>query len=265
MLSYSESGEGVAVVFLHPTPLDREYWRPLAERLRGVRSIRVDLRGHGASPLGEGLPVGGFAAAPDVPVLSMAQYATDVLELMDALKLERAVVAGCSVGGSVALELWRRAPERVRGLAFVCSKPQSDLSKSDRRARTIAEARAGGLEAICDGMARGLIGASSQKRRPELFAELRARMRVTPEAMAAIQAGLGTRPDSVATVPTMTVPVLAVAGGEDPGISPEEMREFCKAPGGCSFHELPELGHLAAYEDPDAVARLFQPWLEQFR
>jgi pimeloyl-ACP methyl ester carboxylesterase len=89
-------------------------------------------------------------------------------------------------------------------------------------------------------------------------------MTVSPEAMVAIQAGLGTRPDSMATVSTITVPVLAIAGGEDPGISPAEMQAFQTAPGGCAFHELPHAGHLAAYEDPEAVAAFFRDWLGQF-
>lgn len=265
LLSYSDCGAGEPVVFLHPTPLDREYWRPLADLLPGVRSILVDLRGHGQSLLGEGLPVGGFALVPDAPVLSMAQYATDVLELLDSLKLEKVVFAGCSVGGSVLLEIWRRAPERVRGLAFVCSKPQSDTSNFARRAATIAQARSGGLSAICDGMAHGLIGKTVQRKRPSIVDELRARMTVTPEAMVAIQAGLAARPDSLVDVPTINVPVLAIAGGEDPGITPAEMEAFKAAPGGCSFHTLAEAGHLAAYEEPEAVAALFRPWLEQFK
>ncbi|MDR3723895.1 MAG: alpha/beta hydrolase [Terracidiphilus sp.] len=266
-LSYSDLGSGLPVVFLHPTPLDREYWRPVAWLLPGIRAILVDLRGHGQSPLGDGLPAGAFTPVPDAPVLSMAQYATDVLALLDCLGLDKAVFAGCSVGGSVLLEIWRRAPGRVRGLAFVCSKPQSDASdpvKNQRRAATIAQARSGGLSAICDGMAHGLIGATAQRQRPAIYNELRARMTVTPEAMVAIQAGLGTRPDSMATVSTITVPVLAIAGGEDPGISPAEMQAFQAAPGGCAFYELSHAGHLAAYEDPEAVAAFFRDWLVQF-
>jgi pimeloyl-ACP methyl ester carboxylesterase len=90
-----------------------------------VRAIVPDLRGHGGSQLGT-LPAGGFALVPDAPVLSMARLADDVLALLDHLHVPEAVFAGCSIGGYVLLELWRQAPERVRGLAFVCSKPQPE-------------------------------------------------------------------------------------------------------------------------------------------
>jgi 3-oxoadipate enol-lactonase len=236
------------------------------EELAGVRAILPDLRGHGTSELGRNLPVGGFTRVPDAPVLTMAQLAIDILALMDHLRVPKAVVAGCSIGGSVALELWRKAPERMLGVAIVCSKPQPDAEANlARRAATIAQARAGDVSAIFDGMAKILIGATARQRRPEIVDELRARMTLTPEALTAVQAGLATRPDSVPTVATIQAPLLAIMGGEDPGIAAAEMEAFRAAPGGCEFHLLPDAGHLAAYEQPQKVAALMAVWLRRFR
>ena len=263
-LGFRDTGTGFPVVFLHPTPLDGEYWRPLIEDLGGVRAIVPDLRGHGGSELGGNLPVGGFALVPDAPALTMAQLASDVLALLDHLELQEAVFAGCSIGGYVLLELWRRAPERMRGLAFVCSKPQADAEANlARRAATIAQVRAEGVGALFDGMAQTLIGATARQRHPEIVAELRARMTLTPLAAVAVQAGLATRPDSVPTVATIDVPVLAIAGGEDSAVTPAEMEVFNTAPGGCEFHLLPDAGHFAAYEQPRKVAALLAEWLRQ--
>jgi pimeloyl-ACP methyl ester carboxylesterase len=262
-LSFRDTGAGLPVVFLHPTPLDGEYWRPLTDELAGARTIVPDLRGHGASELGS-LPAGGFALVPDAPVLTMAQLAADVLALLDHLEVPEAVFAGCSIGGYVLLELWRQAPERVRGLAFICSKPQPDAEASlAKRAATIAQARAGDTAAIFDGMAQTLIGATARERRPEIVAQLRAQMTLTPEALVAVQAGLATRVDSVPAVATIDIPVLAIAGGEDPGVSPAEMEAFRAAPGGCEFHLLELAGHFAAYEKPQKVAALLAEWLRQ--
>jgi pimeloyl-ACP methyl ester carboxylesterase len=263
-LAYSESGSGLPVVFLHPTPLDHDYWRPLVERLGEMRAIVPDLRGHGASPLGESLAVGGFAAVPDAPVLTMERLALDVLALLDHLKIEEAAFVGCSIGGYVLLELWRQAPQRMRGLAFVCSKPQPDAAANHaRRAATIAQARAGETAALFDGMAQTLTGATSRHRRTEIVGELRSRMTLTAEALVAVQAGLATRPDSLPTVETIEAPILTIAGGEDPGVTPAEMQAFFAAPGGCEFHLLPDAGHLAAYEQPEKVAALLGAWLRQ--
>jgi pimeloyl-ACP methyl ester carboxylesterase len=265
-LAWAQSGSGVPVVFLHPTPLDHRYWLPLQAHLRGIQAILPDLRGHGASELGERLTAGGFAAVPDAPVLTMERLAQDVLALLDHLEIPEAVFVGCSIGGYVLLELWRQAPDRMRGLAFVCSKAQPDAAaNAARRAATIAQAREGKREELFEVMAQSLTGASSRARRPEIVAELRSTMTLTAEALAAVQAGLATRPDSLPTIETIEAPVLAIAGGEDAGVTPAEMQAFFAAPGGCEFHLLSDAGHLAAFEQPEKVGGLLAAWLRQFQ
>jgi 3-oxoadipate enol-lactonase len=263
-LGYRDTGSGLPVVFLHPTPLDRDYWRPMIEDLAGVRAIVPDFRGHGVSELGANLPVGGFARVPRAPVLTMAQLAADILALLDHLELHEAFFAGCSIGGYVLLELWRRAPARMQGLVFVCSKPQPDAEANlAKRAANIERIYSEGTGGLFDGMAQTLIGATAQERRPGIVTELRAHMTLTAEAAVAVQAGLAMRPDSIPTVATIDVPILAIAGGEDPGLTPEEMEPFNAAPGGCEFHLLPDAGHFAVYEQPEKVAALLAEWLRQ--
>src|SRR5262245_64752543 len=77
---------------------------PLAERFRVVR---YDHRGHGHSPV------------PDEPY-ELADLGGDVLALLDTLGVERAHVAGLSLGGMVAMWLGVNAPERVERLALLC-------------------------------------------------------------------------------------------------------------------------------------------------
>jgi 3-oxoadipate enol-lactonase len=264
-LNYRDTGTGLPVIFLHPTPLNGDFWLPLTRRLGGVRALVPDLRGHGRSPLGTRLPAGAFARVPDAPVLSMQQLASDILALLDHLRLASAVFVGCSIGGYVLLELWRRAPERMRGLAFVCSKPQPDAEANlAKREGNIAEARGGNLGALLDGMAQGMISSGTRKRQPETLAALRAQMSITADAMVAVQAGLAARPDSLPTVASITAPVLAIAGGEDVSVSPAEMEAFCAAPGGCTYEVLGDAGHAAAYEQPERVAAILEEWLRQF-
>jgi len=57
--------------------------------------------------------------------------------------------------------------------------------------------------------------------------------------------------------------VLAIAGGEDNGVTPDEMQAFHAAPGGCTFHLLLDAGHLAAYEQPVKVSSLMADWLQK--
>jgi pimeloyl-ACP methyl ester carboxylesterase len=194
----------------------------------------------------------------------MRQLASDVLALLDYLELPEATFAGCSIGGYVLLELWRRAPQRMSGLAFVCSKAQPDAEANlAKRAANIAQIRGEGTGTLFDGMAQSLIGATARERRPTIVAELRAAMTLTAEATVAVQAGLAARPDSLPTIATIDSPVLAIAGGEDPAITPAELEAFKNAPGGCEFHLLPDAGHFAAYEQPRKVAALLAEWLRQ--
>jgi len=261
-LGYRDAGSGISAVFLHPTPLNRDYWRPLIAGFAGVRAIVPDLRGHGESELGELLPYGLFSRAPHTPVLTMTQLAADMLALLDHLEISEAAFVGCSIGGYVMLELWRQAPKRMSSLAFVCSKPQPDAEANlVKRAANISQIQAEGTASLFDGMTHTLIGATSRTRRPQIVPELRAQMTLTPEAAIAVQAGLAVRPDSLPTVSTITVPVLAIAGGEDPAVTPEDMGAFHTAPGGCEFHLLPDAGHFAAYEQPQKVATLLAEWL----
>ncbi|MFP5275639.1 MAG: alpha/beta fold hydrolase [Acidobacteriota bacterium] len=266
-LNYSDSvGPGLPVIFLHPTPLNGDYWQPMIAGLEGVRALVPDLRGHGRSELGQKLPAGAFTRVPDAPVLSMSQLASDILALLDQLQIRQAVFAGCSIGGYALLELWRRAPQRMRGLAFVCSKPQPDAETNlQRRAATIAQARAEGVGKLFDGIAQSLTGTTAQQRRPQIVAEVRAQMTLSVEAMVAVQAGLAARPDSLPTVSSITAPVLAIAGGEDAAVTPAEMEAFCAAPGGCTSIVVEDAGHLAAFEQPEKIASLIGDWLQQFR
>jgi len=264
-LNFEETGSGVPIIFLHPTPLDHSYWLPSIKEIGEYRAILPDFRAHGDSELGDDLPVGGFSRVPNAPVLSIGQLTSDVLALMDHLELGEAVFAGCSIGGYVMLDLWRKAPMRMRGLVFVCSKAQPDAEANlVKRVETINRVKREGTAGVFDGNAQTLIGASTRAKRPQVVSELRARMTLTPEAVIAVQAGLATRQDSVPDIAEIDAPVLAICGGEDPGITEAEMRAFEGAPGGCEFHLLPDAGHFAAYEQAQTVATIMRPWLAQF-
>lgn len=265
-LAYTDTGSGLPVVFLHPTPLDHGFWTPLSGRLSGIRAIAPDMRGHGASELGADLPVGLFNHAPETPVLNVARMAADVIALLDQLGLQKVVVIACSFGGYTALELWRRVPERILGLGFLCSRPQPEPEPfRQHRAQAMAHATASNLGEVFDGAIAKCTGATAQAARPEILRELRARVAQPLNAYLATQAGLATRPDSVPTVATINVPLLAVSGGEDNASSRADMLAFLNTSGPrVDYTFLSEAGHFAAYEDPDTVAAIVQPWLSRF-
>lgn len=105
-LAYDVSGPATApgLVLLHALGLDRTLWDDVAPALtRTHRVVRLDFRGHGQS------------GTPDAP-WTIDRLGRDVLTVMDHLGIERADVAGVSLGGLVTLWLGIHAPARVRSL-----------------------------------------------------------------------------------------------------------------------------------------------------
>jgi pimeloyl-ACP methyl ester carboxylesterase len=69
----------------------------------------------------------------------------------------------------------------------------------------------------------------------------------------------------VPDIARIQVPVLAIAGGEDGGVTAVEMEAFKAAPGGCESHVIADAGHFAAYEKPDEVAGMLGAWLARVK
>lgn len=248
-LFYRLLGEGQDVVLLHPTPVNHAFWLPAAQSLTGnYRLILPDLRGHGQSQTGEG-------------PITMARLARDVERMLDALEIERASFAGCSIGGYVLYELWRRMPQRVAAMAICCAKPQPDMpANQTKRRETMEQVKLRGTDELFDTMARTLVGPSAQRREAALVSQAREMMTMLPEAVIAVQQGLAARPDSVATAKTISVPTLVIAGGEDGASAPAEMEVLHQVIHGVEYHLIDDGGHFVPLEQPERVGG----WLRKF-
>jgi pimeloyl-ACP methyl ester carboxylesterase len=100
-LAFERRGDGPPVALLHGIGHDRHAWDPVTGLLTPHRDlVLVDLPGHGASPLRDG-------------VLGVAELTASVEHLLSELGLERPVVVGNSLGGAIALELARRGRARA--------------------------------------------------------------------------------------------------------------------------------------------------------
>ncbi|GIH15671.1 alpha/beta fold hydrolase [Rugosimonospora africana] len=105
-LAYDEAGSGPPVVLVHAALADRRMWEhQFAALAANHRTIRYDWRGYGES----GDAAGEFA------------HHEDLLGLLDALDVDRAALIGCSMGGAHAVDVALTAPDRVSGLALICS------------------------------------------------------------------------------------------------------------------------------------------------
>jgi pimeloyl-ACP methyl ester carboxylesterase len=238
---------GLPVVLLHAFPLERSMWVPVVERLSAasVPVLNVDLPGLGGSPLPD--PDSG----PDLDVSADA-----VVTLLDRHEVARAVVAGVSMGGYVALALARRHPGRLAGLALVDTKAAADTPDARANRERIAQAVLGdaGARALAP-MIDGLLGPTSHRERPELVARVAEGLAAArPEGVAWSQRAMAGRPDATDALRAVRVPVAVLVGAEDSLTPPEQAHALADGLPDAVLSVLSCAGHLSPLEAPDAVA-----------
>lgn len=98
-VAYEDRGAGRALVLLHGHPFDRSMWQPQLEALNAdYRVLALDLPGYGASP-------------PRSDPMTMRAFADAVIDVLDTLSIDQAVIVGLSMGGLVAVAERKRARE----------------------------------------------------------------------------------------------------------------------------------------------------------
>lgn len=175
-------------------------------------------------------------------------------------------IAGLSMGGYVAMEVLRQAPERVRRLALLdtSARPDTPEARQDRE-RLITLAEVGRFEDILSKLWPRLVHPDRQADR-ELKAEVLSMMRETgAEAYIRQQRAIMARPDSRSLLPGIEIPTLVLVGEQDVLTPPELSREIAEAVEWASLVVVPECGHLSTLERPEAVNRALQAWLLQTR
>jgi pimeloyl-ACP methyl ester carboxylesterase len=205
-----------------------------------------------------------LASAADVSVISFGGFSSLAAMADHVLKMapERFAVAGHSMGGRVALEVVRSAPQRVSGLALLNTgvhtvrdgEPQS-------RGRLLRLAYEHGMSALAAEWLPPMM-APDVARNAQLMPSLTAMIeRSTPDSYAGQVNALLNRPEVLSVLPTIGVPTLLLSGSEDtwsPVSQHETMRR--RIPHATLF-EIHGAGHMAPFERPDAVAVALREWL----
>jgi pimeloyl-ACP methyl ester carboxylesterase len=257
MLHHVENGTGPAVVLLHAFPMDSSLWAAQRQSLAqaGYRVITPDLPGFGGS-----------SPADEPPSLDV--MADAVVELLDHLGIERAVVGGLSMGGYVAMALLRLHPDRLSAIILADTKAGADAPEAAANRETVAAAveAAGSAAGIADGMLPNLLGATTRESRPDVVTTVRRWIGAQPAAgVAWAQRAMAARPDSLADIAAFGGPVLVLYGAQDtisPAADAAAMADAARSGGSATtVVEIPAAGHLTAVEDPDAVTHALSGWL----
>lgn len=242
-LGYDVHGASDAPVVLLGSSLgtDRTMWDEQLPVLAGrFRVVRYDHLGHGSSQV------------PDGPY-TIEQLAGEVLVLLDDLGVQRAHVAGLSLGGMVAMQLAGTAPDRVDRLALMCTAAYLPPARGWLdRAATVRER---GMEAVADAVAaRWFTPAFAATTRAEA---LRAGLRsAPPEGYAACCEAIAAT-DLRPLLGSIRAPTLVIAGADDPATPPDLGQVVVdEVAGPARLEVVASAAHLGSVEQADVVGDL---------
>lgn len=214
--------------------------------------VRVDLRGHGASP-----------ASPPPYTLELLQH--DLIDVISALELGRCSIMGVSIGGILALGLALEAPELVERIIVAdcrADAPQPYVAMWDDSIATVERA---GLEPVIESSVERWFSSTFRELNPDVVSQVRERALATSVdgfigcARAVQGLALLDRLHDIST------PSLFMVGSEDPAAPPEVMREMARRVAGSELVEIPGAGHLTPVEAPEAYLDAVLAFLDRDR
>jgi 3-oxoadipate enol-lactonase len=242
-------GRPDAPVLVLPSSLGttRELWDPQIDGLeRDFRVLRYEHRGHGASPV----PPGPY---------SMADLGADAVELLDELRIERAVWCGLSLGGMVGMWLAVHAPERLSGLVLACTS--AHVAAPDAYRERAALVRERGIEPVAGAIVARWFTVTTFEERPELPERFRAIVVAQPvEGYAGCCEALAGW-DFREKLASISIPTLVVAGSEDEATPGPETDLLAERIPGARRVVLDGAAHLANLERPEAFLAAVLPHL----
>ena len=178
----------------------------------------------------------------------------------------RFALAGHSMGGRVAFEMLRLAPERVERVALLdtgCAPlPAGEAGEKERAFRMglLATARRDGMRTMAAEWARGMVH-PGRVGGPVFDIVLDMFERRDPDTFAAQLQALLARPDATALLPSIGCPALFLTGAEDDWSPPASHRAMHEVTPGSRLVVVPDCGHMSTIEAPQAVNAALAAWL----
>ncbi len=240
-LEYTDEGTGTPVVLLHAFPLNRTMWEPqITPFSAALRTIAIDLRGHGGSERG-------------LTPYTLEEFATDIKDLLDHLNIQEAMFVGLSMGGYILLAFYRLYPDRVKGLILADTRAQADTPDGRMgRFEMIRTAETEGMNAIANIMMPRLLSAHTVKTNPELVRKVRRMILHNPvETIVADLRAMAERSDSVSLLNNIARPTLLLVGELDQATPPSDARLMAERIPNAELAILPAAAHLSNLEAPE--------------
>ncbi|HEY1655007.1 MAG TPA: alpha/beta fold hydrolase [Candidatus Tumulicola sp.] len=236
---------GPALVFVHGVGSTAAIWDAQLEAFAGTnRCIAVELRGNGA-----------LAPDPKPALITRAGFAADVLAVADACEVDRFTLVGCSLGGVVAFELWKRAPQRFDAMSVVGSFARYPDGRAYANGVEAAVRSAGDMRTFATQRAAKL-GLPPGRLRETI--DQMACKSVSSYAAATDATWTG---DYLDVLPGIGVPVQVLCGERDAIAPPRLSHEIASAIPGATFAIVEGAGHVANADAPERFNALLGEFL----
>ena len=207
-----------------------------------------------------------LASAADVRIASFPGFDSipAMAEYVLRIAPQHFLVAGHSMGGRVALEVFRQAKERVLGLALLNTGVHPlRAGEIESRGRLVKLAREHGMSAVAADWLPPMMGAS-KARAAQVMPKLREMVeRQTAASFGAQTKALIERPDAVGVLATINVPTLLASGTADTWSPLTQHEEISRQISEATLVAIDDAGHMAPAEQPHAVAAAVRAWMAQ--
>ena len=237
-LAYTRYGKGTPLVLLHGYPLDHHIWDEIVPLLENKFDLILpDLRGFGES------------TTVNTPY-TMDDFASDIGGLLDHLGIQKAAIAGHSMGGYVALAFARLFPDRITGLALAASQTLADPpDRKEGRYKSAAEVAEKGIGGVVEAMTPKF---TSNEKLQEFTRQVMERQE--PAAYIGALKAMAERQDSTSLLASMDHPVIVIHGDADMLIPIERAREVKDAFAHAHLAAIKGAGHLPMMEAKEETA-----------
>ncbi len=241
-VGYNDEGPEKApvIILIHGFPLNKSMWNSQVEALKdNFRVIAYDIRGHGNTDIG----------AID---FSIDLFVNDLLGFMDALKIEKTIICGLSMGGYIALNAIENYSTRFTALILSDTNCTADSPEAiEKRMNTIESIKENGVDKLADDLIPNLFAPESFKTNSEEIAVVK-EMIVTTSKQSLYNSlhALANRKETCSKLSSIKVPVLILVGEEDKITPIEAARAMKLKIRDANLQIIPHSGHLSNMENP---------------